>query len=410
MSSRRGFLLIAAGLFAVGLTLRPQVVAIGPLTAGIERGLHVSHATIGLLATIPVLCMGLLAPPAQMLLARYGSRAALAICLTLISVFGIARAVSPPAAAVILLTVPMGIGIALAQAMLPALVKARFASRPVFATGLYTVGMSAGGAVSTIAAVPLAGVLGGWRGTLLALSIFAALVIPAWLVLTRRDLPEQRRPATWPSLPLRSRTAWLLVLYFTTVAALYYGLNHWLAESYVERGWRESHAGVLVGVMNTCSLPGTFVVAALADRFGTRRAWLIGIGAMSLLGTLGVVTLPGGAWLWVVLIGLANGGVFPLLMTLPLDVAREPREVGAVVAMMLGIGYTLSAASPLVLGAFRDATGSFTGALWVLVAMAVLYMAIPFLLTPERLGRGVAAGGEPAARRASGAGSGTDEG
>lgn len=405
MTSRRGFLLIAAGLFAVGLTLRPQVVAIGPLTAGIGRGLHVSHAVTGLLATIPVLCMGLLAPPAQMLLARYGSRAGLALCLGLIAVFGSARAVSPPAAAVILLTVPIGIGIALAQAMLPALVKARFAAKPVFATGIYTVGISAGGAISTIAAVPLASVLGGWRGTLLALSIFAGLVIPAWLLLTRRDPPEERRPAAWPSLPLRSRTAWLLVSYFTTVAILYYGLNHWLAESYVERGWRESSAGLLVGVMNLCTVPGTFVVAALADRFGTRRAWLIGVGAMSLLGTVGVVALPDGAWLWVVLIGLANGGMFPLLMTLPLDVAREPREVGAVVAMMLGAGYTLAAASPLVLGAVRDATGSFTDALWALVGVAVLYMTIPVLLTPERLGRGVTAGRSAVARRAPGSGS-----
>lgn len=405
MTSRRGFLLIAAGLFAVGLTLRPQVVAIGPLTACIGRGLDVSHAVTGLLATIPVLCMGLLAPPAQMLLARYGSRAGLALCLGLISVFGIARALSPPAAAVILLTVPVGIGIALAQAMLPALVKARFAAKPVFATGLYTVGMSAGGAISTIAAVPLANVLGGWRGTLVAFSVFAGVVVPAWLLLTRGDPPEERRLAAWPSLPLRSRTAWLLVFYFTVVAVLYYGLNHWLAESYVERGWEESRAGVLVGVMNLCSLPGTFFVAALADRFGTRRAWLIGIGAMSLLGTAGVVALPDGAWLWVVLIGLANGGVFPLLMTLPLDVSREPREVGAVVAMMLGVGYTLSATSPLVLGALRDATGSFTGALWALVGVAILYMTVPVLLTPQRLGRGVAVGRSAIARRARGRGS-----
>ncbi len=407
MSARRSLLLIAAGLFAVGLTLRPQVVAIGPLTPGIGRGLHVSHAVTGLLATIPVLAMGLLAPPAQMLLARYGSRGALAFCLGLISVFGIARAVSPPAAAVILLTVPLGAGIALAQSMLPVIVKARFASRPVLATGIYTVGMSTGGAVSSIAAVPLAGVLGGWRGTLLALSIFVAVVLPVWLLLTRRDPPEQRRPAAWPSLPLRSRTAWLLVLYFAIVAILYYGLNNWLAESYVERGWSESHAGVLVGVMNLWVLPGSFAVAALADRFGSRRAWLIGIGAMNLVGIVGVVALPGAAWLWIVLLGTANGGVFPLLMTLPLDVAREPREVGAVVAMMLGGGYTLAAASPFVLGAIRDATGSFADALWVLVGVGCLYLAIPTLLTPERLRRGVASGRETVARRAPGSGSGS---
>ena len=41
-------------------------------------------------------------------------------------------------------------------------------------------------------------------------------------------------------------------------------------------------------------------------------------------------------------------------MTLPLDAARRPAEVAALAGMMLGVGYTLSALSPLLLG--RSAT------------------------------------------------------
>ncbi len=36
----------------------------------------------------------------------------------------------------------------------------------------------------------------------------------------------------------------------------------------------------------------------------------------------------------------------------------------ALVAMMLGLGYTIAAASPFLLGAIRDATGSFDAVLW----------------------------------------------
>ena len=394
MSIRRGFLVLAAGLFAVGLALRPQIVVIGPLAPRIERGLHVSHAVTGLLATIPILCMGLLAPPAQMLLARYGSRVALTLCLLLIAVPGIARGVSPWAAAVVLLTVPVGAGMALAQAMLPSVVKSRFATRPVFATGLYTTGISVGGATASLAAVPLAHALGSWRGTLIALSAVAGALVPVWLLLTRRDPPEPRRSASWPRLALHSSTAWLLVLFFTTVAAEYYGLNNWLAESYVERGWTESRAGLLVGVLNVVTLPASLVVAALADRYGSRRTWLVGVGLANLLGIVGVVALPGGAWAWVVAIGCANGGIFPLLMTLPLDVAREPAEVGAAAAMMLGGGYTLAAIAPFALGAVRDATGGFTSALWVLVGFGLLWVMVATRLTPERLRRGL--GRDPA--------------
>ena len=52
-------------------------------------------------------------------------------------------------------------------------------------------------------------------------------------------------------------------------------------------------------------------------------------------------------------------------MTLPLDFERTPERVGALVAMMLGLGYTIGATAPFVLGAVRDATGSFDAVLWL---------------------------------------------
>src|SRR6187455_84517 len=101
---------ILAGLFLVALTLRPQIVGVGPLLPEIQNGLDTTHAVVGLLATIPVLCMGLFAPPAAYLSARLGSRHALAAALALIGVFGIARAFVPGVVLLILLTIPVGIG------------------------------------------------------------------------------------------------------------------------------------------------------------------------------------------------------------------------------------------------------------------------------------------------------------
>ena len=46
---------ILAGLFFVALTLRPQIVGVGPLLPEIQEDLHTTHAVVGLLATIPVL-------------------------------------------------------------------------------------------------------------------------------------------------------------------------------------------------------------------------------------------------------------------------------------------------------------------------------------------------------------------
>ena len=87
-------------------------------------------------------------------------------------------------------------------------------------------------------------------------------------------------------------------------------------------------------------------------------------------------------------IGARAGVAFPLVMTLPLDVARGPAQVGAVAAMMLGVGYTLSGLSPFALGALRDGTGSFDAVLWVLVGTSSGMLALALSLSPARLHRG----------------------
>src|SRR5262249_7058546 len=77
-------------------------------------------------------------------------------------------------------------------------------------------------------------------------------------------------------------------------------------------------------------------------------------------------------WLWAVLVGVWVGITFPSLMTLPLDVGASRADVGAMAAMMLGLGYTISSLAPFLFGAVRDLTGSFTAVLWLVVATAAL--------------------------------------
>jgi CP family cyanate transporter-like MFS transporter len=88
------------------------------------------------------------------------------------------------------------------------------------------------------------------------------------------------------------------------------------------------------------------------------------------------------------LLGIAIGPLFPLTMTLPLDAAERPAEVAALAGMMLGIGYTLSASSPLLLGVIRDATGGVDAVLWALVGAAAVLLLVDSSFSPARLAAG----------------------
>jgi cyanate permease len=49
-----------------------------------------------------------------------------------------------------------------------------------------------------------------------------------------------------------------------------------------------------------------------------------------------------------------------------------------------GVGYVISGASPFVLGYVRDATGSFTAGLWMIVATGILFLSACLALTRVR--------------------------
>lgn len=377
---------LLAALFVAALALRPQLVGVGPLIPSIQDALETSHAVAGLLGTIPVLCMGLFAPPAAYLSRRFGSRHALAVALSLIALFGLVRAAAPGAASLILLTIPVGIGMGLGNALMPVGVKERFADRPAFATGVYAAGINVGATLSAAVAVPVADALGSWRYPLLFFSGVTVVLLGLWLFLTRAERGHDHASVPRPrALPWRNPIAWRLVLAFFLMSGTYYGLNAWLPDVYVEHGWSEGRAGALLATLNAMQIVAGVAIAWLAERGGTRRAWLVGCAAVQVGALLGVVLLPGGGFLWAVLIGSTTGPLFSLTMTLPVDVGRSPADVAAFTGLMLGGGYCLSATAPLVLGAIRDASSGFGPVLWVLVGMSTALLLVDASLTPARL-------------------------
>jgi CP family cyanate transporter-like MFS transporter len=334
--------------------------------------------------------MGLFALPAPRVSHRYGTRLAIAVCLGLIGGFGVARAIAPGAAGVILLTFGVGIGLGLAQALMPVAVKERFAARPALATGIYVLGFNIGSALASALAVPMADAAGSWRWSLIVFSALTLVLVPAWIWLTRNEAPHRRADAEHVRLPFHSGTAWSLVGIFAAMACFFYGLNSWLPDAYVERGWSEGKAGALLAVLNITALVTTVIIPYLADQIGSRRIYLLGFSATLLLSSVGFVVLPGAGWVCAAGIGLGTGAMFPLVMTLPIDVGKRATDVAAVTGLMLGIGYTIGAIGPILLGAARDATGTFTTTLWLIAGSAAILFSLCASMTPERIARGVA--------------------
>lgn len=385
------WLAVVAALVLVGLAFRTQALIIGPLVGQVQAELGMSHGVAGLLGTIPVLCMGLLAPLGPVLAASIGPKLGVALCVTLVAVFGVARAFLPDAATVLLATVGIGVGMAVVGPILPMIVRARLPNHPAAGTGAYVVGFVIGGTIAAAIAVPLAGAFGGWRWSFAIVSAAAFASLAAWLWLAPRDEGHVRVAPKRPSLPWRRPSAWLLGAIFGSQSILFYGSITWLASVHVERGWGEADAGGLIALLAGIGLVSTLAIPLLADRFGTRRSQLTFAALLSLAGALVVALTPAeppGSLITIgatLLLGLGIGAYFPLALTLPVDVAGDAGDAASISAFMLLIGYLLAATSPVVLGLVRDATGNFGSVAWILVAVSAVMIPLALSLNPARL-------------------------
>ena len=388
-TSRRTTLAVLAGLFLGTLALRPQLVGLGPLLPEIQADLGISFGVAGLLTTLPVMLMGLFAPLGPWISGRIGPRDAVAVCMVAIIGFGLLRPALPGIAAILLTTIGIGIGMGTAGALLPIVVRMRSAAAPARATGAYAAGIVAGSLVAAAAAIPLANALGGWRATLVVFAVAGLGSLACWLLFLRPDAAAHRATGRPPRLPWRSSTAWMLVAVFAVQSLLYYSTISWLPAVYVERGWNAMDAGNLVAVLHAVGLVAGMALPFVADRVGTRRSQLVAVSAVTLAGFLGLALLPDLGFLWATITGLGMGAIFPLVLTLPVDVADGPAAVGATAAFMLLFGYLISSVGPVGLGTLRDLTGDYSTSLWLLVGLSLVLVGTCLALTPARLHRGV---------------------
>ncbi len=380
---RTGWLLLAAIL--IGLNLRPSMAAIGPLLGAMRGDLALSYQSAALLTLLPVMTIGLAMFGGLALARRVGERRTLSLALLALGLASGARLYVNDTLGLLLSAAVAGLGIALAQALLPALLKARHGARVALPMGLYVTAIMAGAALAASVSPLLADRL-GWRAALACAGLLAIPALALWRALPGETLrlPAEPVEATRLRYPRHGRS-WLLAAYFGLGTAGYTCVLAWLAPFYVELGWSAQRAGLLLGFLTAMEVVSGLLAPALANRGRDRRPVLVGLLLAILAGLLGLVLAPlPGAWLWAALLGLGIGGLFPLSLIVCLDHLENPRQAGGLAAWVQGVGYLIAGLSPWLAGLLRDAFGQFAGAWLALAGAMLVLLALSLRFDPSR--------------------------
>lgn len=367
---RQTLLLIAIVL--LGLNLRPVLAAVGPLLDRIQLDTGLDHIGASLLTSLPVVIMGLGALAAGLLRKRLGERNGILVGVLLIALACLARGVLPDSSILIVTALLAGAGIAFVQALLPGLIKSRFAADSGRLIGFYSCAIM-GGAAFGAALTPWLAQSIGWSWALASWTLPALLAAAVW----RRAAPADALAASGnvPHLDVwRSPRAWLLMSFFGIGTAGYTLVLAWLPPYYTALGWSAQSSGLLLAALTLCEVFAGLLASSLLPRCPDRRV-LLGVVLLALLtGLLGLMLAPLQLVVPIcILLGIGIGALFPLSLVVAQDHLDAPRQTGDLLAFVQGGGYLIAATAPFLAGLLRQYTADLRLS-WLAMAAATLVL------------------------------------
>ncbi|GAB2715182.1 MFS transporter [Kitasatospora kifunensis] len=394
--------LLAAAVALAAVNLRPVVTSLGPLLHRVRDDLHMSATVAGLLTAVPSFCFAVFGFAAPALARRFGPIVVVTAGMGAITAGVAARSFAGGTAVFLLLTALALAGVAVANVLLPVVIKRYFPDRVGSMIGLYSMALSAGTALAAAVTVPLTSTLGGsWRVGLGVWALLGGLGLLPWLLtlLLRRagrsgagsaggtsagaGAGAGAQAGTGDRLAItRSRTAWALGCFFGLQATGAYAVMGWLPQIFQDAGVSTGTSGVLLALTMAIGVPVSFVLPNWAARRGDQRIFVVGLAGCGIVAYLGLALAPvGGAWLWAVLLGLSNCA-FPLTLTMIGLRARTSGGVAQLSAFAQGIGYLISIPGPILVGTLYQRTNG-----WYLPLAFLTVLLVPQVLIGLRAAR-----------------------
>ena len=230
-------------LFVVATCLRSSITGVGPLLGVLREQLGLSATAAGLLSSLPLLMFAACAPLSR--LARNHGTERLLLAALVVLVAGILLRSEGHVLPLFLGTLVLASGIAVANVLLPVLVKQHFPTRIPTITSAYATVMGASAALGSGLAAPLAqGLPGGWRASLVAWAVPAVVALMLWIPHTRHDVHITSAADTpHPRLPWGSVLAWQVTAYMGLQSLVFYVTVAWYPAMLRDGGMPVATAG-----------------------------------------------------------------------------------------------------------------------------------------------------------------------
>lgn len=372
---RSRLLLPAVAIVALALCLRIAVSGVGVVLDPLRADLGMSAGLAGLLTTLPVVAFGVVGLLTGALVRRFGIDHLAAVALLVLAVATATRVLVPSSVPFLLLTAVALAAAAVGNVILPPLARRHAPDHVRLLSSVYGAALLTGAAATAALTVPIADVTGSWRPALGWWAVVPALAVVPWVLVLRRPRADGHAATDAPAGPrprlLRSRTTWVMAVFFGIQSTYAYVQFGWFATVLIEDGVDDHVAASLMALLAAAGIPIALLMPTLSRLVGdVGLSWVW--ASATVLGWGGLwLTEAAVPWVWAVLLGVGSGA-FPWVLSMIPRRSRSLSGTAALSATTQGIGYGIAALGPFGVGVVHEVTGSFDVALVVLAASGVL--------------------------------------
>ncbi|PAF43235.1 MFS transporter [Helicobacter sp. 11S02596-1] len=370
---------VLLGIILITLNLRGPITAVGPVIDLIKNQYAFSGATAGLITTLPLLAFAFFSPFASRF--KYGPTMFFGLfCIVLGEII---RSYTGEIG-LFMGTLIMGAGIAIANVLLPSVIKAKFPKNFGKIMALYSLILVVSATIGAGTSVPLAVSLHlGWEN---ALSVWAIIAIAAFF-LWYPHLKGRRKYQTNKTRSLTSvsvykiPTAWWITLFMGTQSLIFYSVVAWFPSILIQKGFSLYFASNMTLFYQLCSLPVAFFAPMLLAKMRNKNRHIF-TGILCLMYAFAFIILYFQSnvlmvFLATFLLAFPMGGVFGIALLFISVKASLPQNVARLSGMAQSLGYLIAAIGPIFLGFIYDVFSSWKPplALFVLLSLALIFFA-----------------------------------
>jgi sugar phosphate permease len=180
---------------------------------------------------------------------------------------------------------------------------------------------------------------------------------------------------------MRTRLFWMVTTAIVLYGALMYTVLLHFVPLLVWKGMDQVEAAILVSFWGGVSIPGVVIAGILADRFHRLKiaAILVLLAGIGLL----ILNIGNATWMyWIAVIFMAGMlGTFPLAWAATGEAVGR-RSFGTIRGVMTALMIFTTTPMPAIAGNIFDRTGTYTMAIWIIIAAAAV-SAVLLMLAPH---------------------------